>query len=58
MNECVILIRYRNDAVGALMADDNGNLAVFSDMDAAVACADAHPLCQTLLYQIVELNEL
>ena len=54
--DCVILIRMANGKIDALM--ENGRLAVFPHMDAAIDAAEEHPLCQVLPYQIVECDEL
>ena len=57
--ECVILIRLNTGPVIALQDDDDsGHLAVFKNIDEAIECADKHVLCQAMLYQIVELDEL
>lgn len=57
--ECIILYRNTNsDKVLALTTGDEDDIAVFPDQDAAVACADQHPMCCVFPYQIVELVEL
>ena len=56
--ECIVLIRMNNGSVLGLVDDsENGDLAVFKNLDDAVACMENHPL-NRLPYQIVELNEL
>lgn len=56
--ECIILIRMNNGSVTALMDEGGENIALFSDMDAAVVVTQKHPLCQAMPWQIVELTEL
>ncbi len=53
--ECVILVRLGGKVVGI---GDEGVLATFRNMDEAVSFVDKSPLCQSWLYQIVELDEL
>ncbi len=56
MTECVILVRLNSGKVIAISEEDR--LAVFKNMDEAVALADEHSLCLAMPYQIVELDEL
>ena len=55
--ECVILVRMPRGPVTGLQ-NDNGDLMVFPNRDAAIDAALAHPLCRALPYQIVECDEL
>lgn len=55
--ESVIL--YRNHAGGvAYLADEDGEMLVFPDPDAAIEAANSHPLMEACLWQLVELDEL
>ncbi len=56
MVECAILVRLNSGRVVAISEDEN--LAIFRNMDEAVALTDNHPLCKAMPYQIVELDEL
>lgn len=57
--ECIILYRNTNsDKVRALTEGDEDDIAVFPHHDAAVECAEHHPMCRAYPYQIVDLDEL
>ena len=54
------IILYRNPSngrVGAMMEDDD-NIMIYPNRDAAIEVSLTHPLCQAWDHQIVELDEL
>lgn len=57
MDHC-ILYRTHRGTVEAILTEDGFNMAIFPDLDAAVAAIDRFPLLQAVPYQIVCLDEL
>ena len=55
--DCCILVRLDNGKVVALQEDD-GSVATWSSLDAAIKVTVEHHLCRKLPYQIVCLDEL
>ena len=53
----IILVRYGTGKIVAI-EDEEENIEVFPDFDAALKLANNHMLCQRVPYQIVELDEL
>ncbi len=56
MEHC-ILVRMEDGQVKAILGADD-EIAVFANQDEAVEAADDHPLCRSLPYQLVCLDEL
>lgn len=54
--ECVSLIRMPNGKIGSL-TDEDDNIAVFADRDAAIAAMRGHIL-ENMPHQLVECDEL
>ncbi len=57
MDHC-ILYRTHGGTVNVILTDDGLDIAVFPDLDAAVAAIDKFPLLEAVPYQIVCLDEL
>ncbi len=55
--DCVILVRVSSRRIIAL-SDDDGEIAVFPHLDAAMKAIDDYSVCQKMRYQIVECDEL
>ena len=56
--ECVILFRYHSGKIYIILNDASSNPAIFANMDEAVEFAQSSKFLQSVLYQIVELDEL
>lgn len=57
MDHC-ILYRTHGGYVQAILEEDGEGMAIFPDLDAAVAAVEKFPLLQAVPYQIVCLDEL
>lgn len=55
--ECIILFRNGRGQVG-MIHDGYGEPEVFQNRDAALSFADSSPFLASVLWQIVELDEL
>jgi len=57
MQYVIVYLNTRNDSIG-FVADDNGEIAVFDNLDLAVTAAKTAPILRAYPFQIIELDEL
>lgn len=57
MNDCCILVRYENGSVHAIV-NANGAIMVWPDRDQAIKEFESHPFYDTMVWQLVKLDEL
>lgn len=57
MDHVILFRNTLNNRVG-FVTDDNGEMLVFPNQDAAVAATDIVPILRAYPYQIIELDEI